>query len=308
MPVPLADAPPIEIFNLTLHLPEPLTIFLREWVWWTFINGFSVSLVLPGVLVFLGLVLFLRYGSALGLPTLFWRQDPWAQFLVGVGVGAVVWQVILAGYLFEEFATNFTVDRPPFCEVRPPYASAPDKDYAGFPGRFRCEPASVWSIQWYAGVIAASGAVMALAVTLVVLLIQYVGTFVRSRISGWRPYQHPKHEPPVGFGVWLPLGAVGGWVAMTAVTAVGLALGGSITGRIGENMLHWAGWGNGAARRAQVEAAVKFRKGEATKLPAEAGRVAGAEARDWYRPYAPVYGTFVLNFLLILVVSLAFIA
>src|SRR3954470_16522907 len=85
-------------------IPEPVQVFIREWLWWTFVNGFSISLVLPGVLVFLALVLFRRFGAGLGLPLLYWRTNRGAQLLVGVGVGAVVFQVLLAGYLFEEFA------------------------------------------------------------------------------------------------------------------------------------------------------------------------------------------------------------
>src|SRR5439155_19405370 len=41
---------------------------------------------------------------------------------------------------------------------------------------------------------------------------------------------------------------------------------------------------------------------------AAAGRSAQEEHRDWYKPCAPVYGTFVVNFLLLLVVSVALIS
>src|SRR5258708_886881 len=117
--MPLAAVPPIEFAGYPLNVPEPITIFLREWLWWTFTNGFSISFVLPGVLLFLFLVLFPGSAPARGLPSLFGRKNPKTQFLLGIGGGAVVWRVFLAGYLFEESATNFTVARPPFCEVRP---------------------------------------------------------------------------------------------------------------------------------------------------------------------------------------------
>jgi hypothetical protein len=306
----LAAVPPIELFGRPIHLPDPLTIFLREWVWWTFTNGFSVSLVLPGVLVFLGLVLFYRLGSSLGLPSLFWRESPRIQFMVGIGVGALVWQVFLAGYLFEEFATNFTVDRPPFCEVRP-YAPEAGIDHPQFPGRFRTDPTSIVSVEWYALAVGTSVAVLTLTVLAIVLAIQYLARFVRQQLSGWTPYQHPRHEPPVAYAVWLPLGAAGGWVVMSVVTAAGLSLGGSVTGKFGEGMLRWAGWGNAAGRQSQVRELIKQRRANEPLdhgAAAAAGKAATDEARDWYKSYAPVYGTFILNFGLILAISLALIA
>ena len=103
---------------------------ILEWVR-LFLHGFCVSLVRPGIVIFLALVL-LGMGRGLGLPLLFWRPRekskrpaagkteaaPWPQFLVGIGVGALLWEVLLAGYLFKEFATNCTLDRPPFRVVR----------------------------------------------------------------------------------------------------------------------------------------------------------------------------------------------
>jgi predicted acylesterase/phospholipase RssA len=307
MPLPLAEVPPIVLYGRPL--PEPVTVFLREWVWWTFTNGFSVSLVLPGVLLFLGLVLFHRFGSSLGLPTLFWRAAPRSQFMVGIGVGALIFQVLLAGYLFEEFTTNFTVDRPPFCEIRP-YDPGAGIDHEKFPGRFRSSPTSIVSVEWYALVVLASAAAITLTVIAFVIVLQYIGQFVRRQLSGWKPYQHPRHEPRVGYAVWLPLGAVAGWVAMSVVTTVGFTVGSPVTGKTGEAMLQWAGWGNAAARQAHLKELIQQRERGLSPNNAYAekqGVIARSTARDWFLPYAPVYGTFVLNFLLILVVSLVLI-
>jgi predicted acylesterase/phospholipase RssA len=306
--MPLAAAPPIEFLGYTFNLPEPITIFLREWLWWTFTNGFAVSFVLPGVLLFLILVLFNRFGSGLGLSSLFWRKNPTTQFLVGIGIGAVVWQVFLAGYLFEEFATNFTVDRPPFCEVRPESTDAGIVE-GKYPGRFRTEPASIISIEWYAVAVASAGGVLALTIAFLVLVIQYVSRFVRYQLSGWKPYRHAKREPAVGYAIWLPLGAVAGWLAMTTVTATGLNAK-MVTEPIGMELLDVAGWGEGAGRRAIIEARIKrveSRESDPRPRP-EIREQAKETAREWFRPYAPVYGSFVLNFALIFVVSIALIA
>ena len=47
--------------------------FLRESALWVFLQGFCVSLVRPGILIFLALVLLGRLGRGIGLPILFWR-------------------------------------------------------------------------------------------------------------------------------------------------------------------------------------------------------------------------------------------
>src|SRR5580698_8901584 len=165
-------------------IPQPLEVYLREWVWWTLLNGFSVPLALPAVLAFLVLLLFFKFGIGLGLPRLFWQANPKPQFMVGIGIGAVLWQLFLAGYVFEEFATNFTIDRPPFCEIRPPYHPSDGLPGGEFPGRFRCEPASVWSIWWYAGVVSGAAFGLAAVVAVVVWLLQAIGQIIRSQLFG----------------------------------------------------------------------------------------------------------------------------
>src|SRR5262245_35679780 len=96
-------------------------LVLVDYLWWTVVNGFCVSLVLPGVVRVLGLVLANRVGRGLGCPLLLWLPRVngrwnWGQFAVGVGIGVLLWQVFLAGYLSEEFVTTSAWDHPPFCE------------------------------------------------------------------------------------------------------------------------------------------------------------------------------------------------
>src|SRR5271166_4305108 len=116
--------------------------WLHEDVWQVFLNGFCVSFVLPGLLIFLLLVLFGGFLRSFGLPRLFWKDGmPFTQVFIGVGVAALVWQILLAGYLFEEFATNYTIDRSPFCETRLDKLH-PEKTLSEV--RFRYPPADVW--------------------------------------------------------------------------------------------------------------------------------------------------------------------
>jgi predicted acylesterase/phospholipase RssA len=284
-------------------LPEPVTVFLREWVWWTLLNGFSVPLALPAVVVFLVLVLFFRLGIGIGLPRLFWHPDRFPQFMIGIGVGAVVWQTLLAGYVFEEFATNFTVDRPPFCEVRPPYTPDKGLPHPDYPGRFRYDPADIKSVSAYAGTVAAAAAALAVAVAVLVLVIQFAVRFVWWTVGGWRPFEPARRRIRVGYAAWLPLGAAVGWGLMTGLTAGALSVPREkLADPVGNWLVDTAGWGKASERRAAVERHVS----EHTGKPAAPVRGTQRE-RDWFAPYHPAYAAFVVNFAAILVVSLVVI-
>lgn len=217
--------------------------FLFDWVWNVFVHGFCVSILRPLILIGLGLVLFQRLGAGLGLPHLFWRPRRWAQFCVGFVIGLVVWQVVLSGYLFEEFATNYTRDRPPFCEVRLPDHRAPagvetprgemlkgedafhwsDGDTRkGLPAqndfRFRYAPSSAGSILRYALVVACGAAFCVAVLIGSVLAVQWAARGVRKR-KGWTASGPARPPSPLPYSVWLPLGAVFGFAALAALTA-----------------------------------------------------------------------------------------
>lgn len=174
---------------------------LRDWVWSYFLNGFCVNLIRPLVVLVPVLIIFFKVGRAMGLPQLFRRESLYARFFIGVGVGVLVWQAVVAGYLFEEFATNYTVDRPPFCERQPyspdhPWHSdrgdydIPDKA-TGDAVRYRYPPAAVTSILQYGWRVAVGAIVCGAGVTLFVLLVRWVvGRVERLR--------HPPNGTPQG--------------------------------------------------------------------------------------------------------------
>ena len=138
-----------------------LTAYLYEPFWYFFLNGFCVNLIRPLVVLVPLVIIFGQVGRGLGLPQLFLRPSWRDRLFIGVGVGILVWQAVLAGYLFEEFATNYTFDRPPFCEQRKIEAVPPDA--TGEAVRYRLPPGDVLSILWYAGALAV-GAVVSVGV------------------------------------------------------------------------------------------------------------------------------------------------
>src|SRR5580698_7248261 len=242
-------------------IPQPLEVYLREWVWWTLLNGFSVPLALPAVLAFLVLLLFFKFGIGLGLPRLFWQANPKPQFMVGIGIGAVLWQLFLAGYIFEEFATNFTIDRPPFCEIRQPYHLPDGLSGGEFPGRFRYEPASVLSIWRYAFVVVTAVTGVTLTVAVIVRLLQLLGRAIDALLFGWRPFKRKTHVPHVNYKIWLPLGAVVSWFLMSGVTAIFIAFPQEYSGDlVGRGLIELGGWGDAASRRARLDLHIHERK------------------------------------------------
>jgi hypothetical protein len=259
------------------------------------------------------LLLFFRFGIGLGLPRLFWQEEGGRQFMVGIGIGAVLWQLFLAGYVFEEFATNFTIDRPPFCEIRPPYLLDKGLPDSEFPGRFRYEPASVWSIWRYAGVVASAALTMTVVVAVVVWVLQWIGQLIRSLLFGWRPFVRQTQQPHINYRIWIPLGTIAGWLSVTCLTALFLMLPPKYASDpIGMKLIDMGGWGNAAQRRAHIESHIAARKNSDEKQQSEqtVKEIPGSSAsprdnaREWFHPYTPVYAAFTLNFAVIAIVSI----
>lgn len=308
-----------------------LLVAVWEPFWCFFLNGFCVNLVRPLVVFVPLVIIFGKGGRSFGLPQLFRRESGYDRFFIGMGVGVLIWQAVLAGYLFEEFATNYTFDRPPFCEWRTLESAAPDST-----SRFRLPPAAVSSILWYAGSVA-----LGAGFSVVILGGPFV--LVRRVVMAIERRRNP--EPPaavapnpaadrleklpglpllvvgmaVGFlfmttAAWLLLpgrGTQPGWLA-SADEWVGANAGATrepLRGAlrdIGRCAVDTAGYGRAAGRGARWE---EFRKNPhatederraAITKARDAGEKTQADARKGYEPYFPVYGLFLVG------VSLAF--
>lgn len=243
---------------LAAYLWEPFAHF--------FLNGFCVNLIRPLVVLVPLVIIFGKVGRGLGLPQLFRPQSGYDRLFIGVGVGILVWQAILAGYLFEEFATNYTFDRPPFCEQRS-IETVP----AGATGeavRYRLPPGDVVSIVWYAGAL-----VVGVGVSLVVigepysLIRRLVMRIERKRnrepsANGYesatkRDLQRMPSLVPlvIGIALGLALMVVVSWALLPARAVPQLDLSGprECVNKIGECAVHTAGYGRAARRDARWE-------------------------------------------------------
>ena len=310
-----------------------LDTVLRDWVWGLFVNGFCVHLTRPLVLLAVFAVAFLGFGRSLGLPALFLRPSRFERFAIGAGVGVLVWQAVLAGFLFEEFATNYTTDRPPFCEARPHTArfwSYADADYQGrvvpWPGReterdpfrYRYAPASVVTIGLYAGALAGVLGAFA-AVGVLAWVVRFV---IRLLAGAWKATPktaavEPKiHTPGHYLAVRVPFvgGMLAGFLTAAGVAwvflpadliyahdpphpspAVRLAYG---TGRA---MVGLGGWGNASARGDLIDDGIDLGTDSGGQTPAQIRAAKVEAARVKYQPYYPVYGVFFLGFAALLV-------
>ncbi|MCE9565542.1 MAG: patatin-like phospholipase family protein [Planctomycetes bacterium] len=304
-----------------------------------FVHGFCVSLVRPGIVIFLVLVL-LGLGRGIGLPILFWRpreksEHPeagktnaarWPQFLVGIGIGALVWQVLLGGYLFEEFATNYTLDRSPFCEVRPmgdgiklPITHVPAMPpfsvlgyelqfrevHTDFSMRFRYDPLAFGTLWGYAIGVVVGGMIIVVVMSLAsALLPVLVWLLVRGRRS-WTPFQRFSKPAALPISPWLPSGILVGMIALSGVTWGWFKL--PSTQQTGQVMTTVADWGSATGRQEVVKVKLKaFQEKRPNPDEKETRSIqaeAAATAKEWYAPYYPVYGAFVFNFVLCFVVS-----
>jgi predicted acylesterase/phospholipase RssA len=294
--------------------PWPLwKVVLVDHLWWTLVNGFCVSLVLPAVLVVLGLILANRFGRGLGFPLLLWVPRAgggrnWGQFAVGAGIGVLLWQVFLAGFISEEFVTTSAWDHPPFCEVRPPYTGGTES--GPFPGRFRYPPDSVLSVWRYAWVVVGGIGVLVLLAVAAVAVVQVVTWRSPAPFAArWKPFYrtHDASDPP--YSAWLPLGVAAGLLVMTAVAWAALeGPAREIAATTGRTMLWSGGHGLAAGRQERVEKAVAATREGRDPVPWELDSAfqAGRNARRaWLAPYAPAYGLFLLAFFGVALVTAA---
>ena len=263
----------------------------REGWWWTFANGFCTSVVLPGILIFLILLLTNQVGRGLGLPLLMWVGGPdggpagWRQFFIGIGVAVLVWQVLLGGYIAEEFATNYTIDRPPFCEVRGMVGT----------GRFRYIPTKLSAFGLYSATIIASMIATGIFLQLAKILIQnafdWSGEPFDQAWESWTP-EGPAHaipQPP--YSICLPGGFLAGILLMMSAWKLATAWqwGTSKAEALGRWLTEKAGqWGHAAGRRA------KFQPGGPSYDTAR------LDYLGWFLPYNALYGLFTLTFFVVL--------
>jgi hypothetical protein len=201
-----------------------------------FYLGFCVSLVRPLVLIGFGLILFYKLGLGLGIPLLFWRPralEPGqtaeytrpnrsAQFLVGLGLGALLWQVILSGYLYEEFEGYDVIDRPPFCEAHWNSTHLVLDD--PFPGRFRFAPQEFGSM-WRYGATVAWGFFTLFLLFGALIVIYYFGSRFWWWVRGWRPWpgrRNPSPQQPEADIRVAILRFIGIWGLVRSVRASGI--------------------------------------------------------------------------------------
>lgn len=163
-----------------------------------FLTGFLVTLLLPLIVAGCAAVVFGRVPTAFGIANLFWRPSRGGRFVAGLGMGALLWQTVLAGYLFEPLATSYTRDRPPYCDVQPPVGT--EKDYT--PGlsessdrnvaarwkqnpELRYNPATIGATFGYLGALA-RGALVGIPILLLfggfVLAVLEIITWVYARV------------------------------------------------------------------------------------------------------------------------------
>ncbi len=305
---------------LLAHLWEPF--------WNYFLNGFCVNLIRPLVVLVPLVIIFGKVGRGLGLPQLFRRPSWYDRLFIGIGVGILVWQAVLAGYLFEEFATNYTFDRPPFCEQRS-IESVP----AGAEGdavRYRLPPGDVLSILWYAG---------ALAVGVVVSLVVIGGPYLLVRRVVMRVERKRNPEPPlatadtsevkkdlqrlpsvvplvVGMAFGLGLMVVISWALLPARDVPQLDPSGprGWVREVGDCAVHFAGYGRAAGRgerwrvyqEKQSEAIAGDGKFDATERQTaldaanDAGKDTEKKTAHGFEPYYAVYGLFAVGVVLAL--------
>jgi hypothetical protein len=215
-------------------------------------------------------------------------------------VGALLWQVVLAGYLFEPLATNFTQDRPPFCDMQPPPKSpgvyspslketAPEKvELWNNNPQLRYVPALLGTVGHYLWAVsrgALGGIPLLLVVAMIVLVLLALPARVlarlRGRLKSWTPTTHS--TPPVrsswladGFTQlhwsWgLMLGFIVGFIGTAGITSIcwHTAPGKMLSTTVGREIVRFAGWGKAEARHQFVDRALDIDEKWEALSPAE---------------------------------------
>ena len=279
-----------------------------------FVTGFCVSLVLPTILLVLGIIVIAGRPRGFGIVYLFWQSQWWRQLTTGLGVGTVVWQTFLAGYLFEPLATNYTMDRPPFCEIQPqsiagsdaPYQVGPERDQ-----RFRYPVASVETIFRYIAAVLIGAVIAAVLFCIVRFVWRRFWRWVRKDqplMQQSDPGNHPKNPLPYHRGICLWGGTILGFVLMAWINQQLLndpstqnALEGA-----GSIAVENVGWGRASARGEYLERMMVPENETSSKVLPLNGAERKMTAKKYYKenitkftdrllPYFPIFGLFFLN-------------
>jgi predicted acylesterase/phospholipase RssA len=311
------------------------TAITRDWAWGVFLNGFCLNLVRPLVVLLPLAIIFLNMGRGLGLPQLFRKKSWWDQLWMGAGVGVLIWQALLAGFLFEQFATNYTADRPPFCERKPDSTkSFFSFDQPNFDSvkevplkqrRYVMPPSSALSIVSYAGAVLIGAVVMGLALVLGVLLIRSLITIYERLTKSYGTYTiAPVPTPKLPSVGLIFIGILLGYLGMAGAAYLllpnrlvddkllesqPLPVHQKWIADIGERMIASAGYGNADARsKVWHELSKKDVEVPTHEALQKIREKAQNETRETFFHYYPVIGLFVVGFLLSSIVNLWFIS
>jgi predicted acylesterase/phospholipase RssA len=303
-----------------------LSTITRDWAWGVFLNGFCLNLVRPLVVLLPLAIIFLNLGRGLGLPQLFRKKSWWDQLWMGAGVGVLIWQALLAGFLFEAFATNYTADRPPFCERKPDrtatFFSFDFPDFASLNDvpkgerRYIFPPSSALAIVSYAGAVLIGAVVMGLALVLGVLLIRSIITVYERLTNSHGSYSIPPVPspklPPVGFivvGIFLGYFGMAGaaYLLLPNTLDTPTATYQKWNAAIGKYFIDTAGYGNASARDKVWDRLTKQEEVPDTKALQKIRVDAQNDTKSTLALYYPVIGLFFVGFVLSSIVNLWFI-
>ena len=286
-------------------------ILLREWTWELFLNGFCLHVVRPAVIVLPLLVIYGQFGRGLGVPQLFRKPKWWDQLWIGAGVGALLWQALLAGYLAEEFATNETMDRTPFCEAR--RADVPFWKHATPPGhtaRQRYDAGSVLTVLRYIGSVGAGALVFTIGLVALFTIVRFLMDTV-DRLTqklgkpGAMRSTAARLEPAIVLSFGLVMGILG--MAGLGVLAKNTPPLWTLSTEIGAKLVKAAGYGLADGRNAGWGYLEQHDPDAAKGKLDEVKCTAAAATRERLKPYYPMYGLFVFGFLFTAVINITLI-